>query len=188
MSTDKWKERVERFRKTDPVVATVVILALILLLVHEGFAITTGRVPFAGPNGDGPYGRILLGLIASVTAFWVRQARKDVLTDTSITAEVRDRVSTMQDNGGGSHEGDVEKLIAAMKAERLAAEETLKAEHQRERHKIEGYAKVAEQASRDYERMAEELKQQVRDLTAKLGEAAKSHHETHTTNPGDRPC
>lgn len=180
MSTEQWRQRVERFRKTDPAVATIVILALILLLAHEGFAITTGRVPFAGPSGDGPYGRILLGLIATVTAFWVRQDRKDTLINTSITAEVRDRVTNIQ-AAPQSHEGDVEKLLSAMKAERLAAEAVIEANHARERHKLEGRVGIAEMDARDQREQALKYEMQVRDLQEKLANCVGK-------GSGDKPC
>jgi hypothetical protein len=193
VSTEKWRQRVERFRRTDPVVATVVILALVLLLVHEGYAIATGRVPFAGPNGDGPYGRILLGLIASVTAFWVRQARKDVLTDTSITAEVRDRMTTLAE-GVPSPESDVDKVIAALKAQGLANEAVIEANHARERHKLEGRVGVAEQDARDQREQALKWEMQAKELASKLAECAVSHvagprgEKGDKGEPGDKPC
>lgn len=195
MSTDQWRQRVERFRRTDPVVATIVILALVLLLLHEGYAIATGHVPFAGPNGDGPYGRILLGLIASVTAFWVRQARKDVLTDTTITAEVRDRVTSMTESIP-SPETDVDKVIAALKAQSLANEAVIEANHARERHKLEGRVGIAEQEARDQREQALKWEMQARDLADKLTRCAESHAATpgpkgdkgDKGDPGDRPC
>jgi hypothetical protein len=196
MSTDQWRKRVERFRQTDPIVVTIVILALIALIMHEGFAVVTGRVPFAGPSGDGPYGRILLGLIASVTAFWVRQARKDVLTDTSITAEVRDRVSTMQENAGPSptHESDVEKVLAALEAKSLASEKALEAKHQMERHKQESLLKVTQQEAADQREQALKWEMQARDLAEKLARCAESHvagprgEKGEKGDPGDKPC
>lgn len=129
MSTEKWRERVERFRKTDPVIAAIVILALLALLAHEGVAVVTGRVPFANASGDGPFGRILLGLIAAVTAFWVRQARKDVLTDTTITAEVRDRLTSSPDDATA-------RVIADLNQQHDRMIDTLREAFRLERHDL----------------------------------------------------
>jgi hypothetical protein len=194
VSTEQWRAHLDRFRRYDPWVSTIVVLALVALIAHEGTAIVTGRVPFASSNGDGPYGRVLLGVIVTASAFWTRQTRKDVLTDVTVTTEVRDRMSTLAEVVP-SQETDVDKLIAAMKAERLAAEAVIQANHARERHKLEGRVGIAEQDARDQREQTLKWEMQSRDLADKLARCAESHiiagprgEKGDKGEPGDKPC
>jgi hypothetical protein len=107
MSTDKWRQRLDRHRQSDFVITCGVIIAVVLMVVHE---ILIARVAEVPANTQGWVSRVLIGLIAAANYFRTRTTHGDVLHDVSATTEVRDRVTKIDE--------DTDRVVHALSEDR----------------------------------------------------------------------
>jgi hypothetical protein len=78
MSTDKWRQRLDRHRQSDFVITCGVIIAVVLMVVHE---ILIARVAEVPANTQGWVSRVLIGLIAAANYFRTRTTHGHALSE-----------------------------------------------------------------------------------------------------------